>query len=441
MQSFAGAPAGLAKRNCAKAEQRGLGQSLKGWDAKCAGLAPQEEDYRGAVKSFADAICYIDSFDSGTEVFSPHSATFPATTPQSLSASLGSKRRQAPGSPSRAVELPPRNGQSPDHLHQLEHVRLRLQELEEEQRRLINVGVQALMQVVPSDAAPEEEDEEEESFSIPEGFSPAATAVAAPAPTEESDVDSTDAMAAELFAGGNGSDMDRPVDWLLADGRLHAAQLEGENQALKRAVARARQENDELLARRQAVEERSDELERENRARAEALRRTMDLMAARGRSGSSTPRRRTPVAPPPPASWQDHGIPMPGQAAAPATSLGGDMPAGGLGHRGQAEPGTAELREALRSALGHGAKAGPPTPTSQAATQAATQPVRPPAQATNAEPCSAEAFEARHRLLETSCDVDRRLEEILARRSHLLQAVSTEAVPMRASASAPGLPR
>jgi hypothetical protein len=48
---------------------------------------------------------------------------------------------------------------------------------------------------------------------------------------------------------------------LLEDGRLRAARLEGENHALRKAVARARSENDELAERRRAAEERSEHLQ------------------------------------------------------------------------------------------------------------------------------------------------------------------------------------
>jgi hypothetical protein len=69
------------------------------------------------------------------------------------------------------------------------------------------------------------------------------------------------------------SDPERPA-WLLADGRLRASMLEGENHALRRAVARARGENAELAARRRAAEERNQALELQNQAASEALRRT-----------------------------------------------------------------------------------------------------------------------------------------------------------------------
>ncbi|CAL1140895.1 unnamed protein product, partial [Cladocopium goreaui] len=61
--------------------------------------------------------------------------------------------------------------------------------------------------------------------------------------------------------------------WLLADGRLVTARLEGENLALKRAVMKARREIDGLLKGRAEAEARVRVLNEENTAAAEALRR------------------------------------------------------------------------------------------------------------------------------------------------------------------------
>ncbi|CAE7210584.1 unnamed protein product [Symbiodinium sp. CCMP2592] len=69
-----------------------------------------------------------------------------------------------------------------------------------------------------------------------------------------------------------GGDMDKHP-WLLADGRLVTAHLQGENLALKRAVMKARREIDELLKGRAETEARARALKEENSAAAEALRR------------------------------------------------------------------------------------------------------------------------------------------------------------------------
>ncbi|CAE7944759.1 unnamed protein product [Symbiodinium necroappetens] len=69
-----------------------------------------------------------------------------------------------------------------------------------------------------------------------------------------------------------GADMDKHP-WLLADGRLVTAHLQGENLALKRAVMKARREIDELLKGRAETEARARALKEENSAAAEALRR------------------------------------------------------------------------------------------------------------------------------------------------------------------------
>ncbi|CAE8642322.1 unnamed protein product [Polarella glacialis] len=63
-----------------------------------------------------------------------------------------------------------------------------------------------------------------------------------------------------------------PHPWLLADGRLQTARLEGENVALKRAVMKARSEIDDLLRGRAVAEARVMSLAEENMAAAEALR-------------------------------------------------------------------------------------------------------------------------------------------------------------------------
>ncbi|CAE7639053.1 unnamed protein product [Symbiodinium pilosum] len=68
------------------------------------------------------------------------------------------------------------------------------------------------------------------------------------------------------------ADMDKHP-WLLADGRLVTAHLQGENLALKRAVMKARREIDELLKGRAETEARARALKEENSAAAEALRR------------------------------------------------------------------------------------------------------------------------------------------------------------------------
>eukprot|EP00933_Yihiella_yeosuensis_P044916 TRINITY_DN40192_c0_g1_i1.p1 TRINITY_DN40192_c0_g1~~TRINITY_DN40192_c0_g1_i1.p1 ORF type:complete len:577 (+),score=119.25 TRINITY_DN40192_c0_g1_i1:216-1733(+) len=60
--------------------------------------------------------------------------------------------------------------------------------------------------------------------------------------------------------------------WLLADGRLTTARLEGENLALKKAVQKARSEIDVLLKGRSQAEERVRALNAENNAAAEVLR-------------------------------------------------------------------------------------------------------------------------------------------------------------------------
>lgn len=149
----------------------------------------------------------------------------------------------------------PRHGQpdsnyfvtSPD-FQQMQDAREQLLALEREQRQLIGSGLRTL-QFSPSSCEP-----------------PTPTRLDHPRSSQSS-------LGGGLPHENRGGDTERPA-WLLADGRLRAARLEGENHALRRAVARARFENDELAARRRAAEERSEALERENRAASEALRRT-----------------------------------------------------------------------------------------------------------------------------------------------------------------------
>jgi len=88
-------------------------------------------------------------------------------------------------------------------------------------------------------------------------------------------------------ADATGSPEAERPQWLVADGRFRTAKLEGENWALRRAVIRSRQENEELIRKRSIAEERMKALSEENQAAAFALRQCAALSASYGRLPTS----------------------------------------------------------------------------------------------------------------------------------------------------------
>lgn len=175
--------------------------------------------------------------------------------------------------------------------------------------------------------------------------------------------------------------------WLLADGRLVTARLEGENLALKRAVMQARREIDELLKGRADAEARVRTLKEENHAAAEALRRytssLLDPSSAEAGAGGALSHGGS-FASLNSLSLQslhlggrngDFG----GTGALPGRATSGDSAAGGVGNSGISAGGGDSGKEL----------------------QAEKQ--------------------ARNKLLQTSDEITRRMEELLSRRGKSLQ--------------------
>ncbi|CAK0841968.1 unnamed protein product [Prorocentrum cordatum] len=179
--------------------------------------------------------------------------------------------------------------------------------------------------------------------------------------------------------------MEKP-QWLLADGRLLTASLEGENEALKRAVLRARSEIDDLVRRRCEADARARSLVFENSAAAQALQR-----AAAGA-----------VRRPGPAAWPAGG------SSTPVASAGCQQP----GERSSAAA-AASLRRLVLST---------------------------PSEASSSGGADAVREQARSRLLETSLTIERRMDELFARRGKLQAMVEKEAVEQTDSVSTDSAP-
>jgi len=186
---------------------------------------------------------------------------------------------------------------------------------------------------------------------------------------------------------------------LLADGRLVTARLEGENLALKRAVMKARREIDELLKGRADAEARVRVLNEENTAAAEALRRC---------TSSLLPDPKTP-----------------GAEAGAGGSFRGDFGRDGFASLGL-------------GSLGRGStKNGDPgTPVAQSVDEAKslkyTASGDSAAGGTGVGPGGGDSGggevlpvdkQARNKLLQTSDEISRRMEELLSRRGRTLQAL------------------
>lgn len=185
-----------------------------------------------------------------------------------------------------------------------------------------------------------------------------------------------------------GADMDKHP-WLLADGRLVTAHLQGENLALKRAVMKARREIDELLKGRAETEARARALKEENSAAAEALRRYTNAWM--------------------PQDWQKP-KPEEGQGQGPAAkqeaprspALSGVSGGAKLSAPPEIAGASGDHAAGLHRALGPG--------------RGETETVNLTAQAPLSD-------EARSKLLQTSDEISRRMEELLSRRGKPLKAL------------------
>eukprot|EP00927_Polykrikos_kofoidii_P039180 TRINITY_DN33613_c0_g1_i1.p1 TRINITY_DN33613_c0_g1~~TRINITY_DN33613_c0_g1_i1.p1 ORF type:complete len:711 (+),score=117.53 TRINITY_DN33613_c0_g1_i1:112-2133(+) len=216
-----------------------------------------------------------------------------------------------------------------------------------------------------------------------------------------------------------GESVERP-EWLLADGRLLTACLEGENRALRRAVARAKNEIDVLVSKRQEAELRSTALKNENEAATEALRRW-----SAGCSPEDSPTT-TPTGT------------LPGFGGADACDAGGDLAAAclrrlvGLNPGAEAASTSTGVTPAAASTGSKDDGTSSPASTSSGRKAAAAKALR-GFHTVNAEGVAL----ARERLLQTSEDVGKRMEEILARRGKLQVAFEPEAEVTDTGSSAP----
>mmetsp|Transcript_49620 Transcript_49620/g.126410 ORF Transcript_49620/g.126410 Transcript_49620/m.126410 type:complete len:331 (-) Transcript_49620:30-1022(-) len=195
----------------------------------------------------------------------------------------------------------------------------------------------------------------------------------------------------------SGTSQERPQRHL-ADSKSLTARLEGENEALKRAVSRARVEISQMERRHAAFEARNKTLSSENASAAQALRRCAGVVGAGGKaaeagtesSPASIPGRMTMATPDAAATLRRLVLPANGSCA---SSCGGAMPVS-----------SSEAAELPRLLLSSGRVVGDSHSGGGG----------------NGDgmPCS-----ARDQLLEKSNEVGRRFEEILSRRGGKLQAV------------------
>lgn len=296
---------------------------------------------------------------------------------------------------------------------QLFQARSRLIELESERRQLLESSFNA---IVSCTTPPRQLSGGLIAGSSPPGTSP-------PSSRFESSVDGAAAAAALVAAvrqasfgsKASGAVSDRKKEgeeedddavarlpWLLADGRLLTACLEGENRALKRAVDKARVEIDELERRRAAAEQRAKILAAENRAAAQALQRV---------SGSATPMSTASL--------------VPTEPSAAEAAAGNPLAAASLRHLMIPASPTSTQQSLVNAAESH--------PFLGADVAAGTEHLHCPSCKAEAAPSAARRSlseeAAKSRLLAASLDIERHFEEILHRRSKALQVVSALADP------------
>lgn len=247
-------------------------------------------------------------------------------------------------------------------------------------------------------------------------------------------------------AAVNNQGSDKP-EWLLADGRVVTAALEGENLALRRAVERARGEINDLVQRRSAAEVRAKRLAEENKAAAEALR-----LAADRNTGASSQR-----APCIDGETLETPSVAPAEASLPVTptSCVDGLPAGvtpepdqvsiSSGPTGRSFAAADSLRRLVLTEDAGPLKPVASTPAQETRPAAAsallaalampaagsTKPqqdkgaMHTPAPAPTHRSDDAAKAAAQAKLLEFSEDIERRMEEILARKGKLQVALGT----------------
>lgn len=211
-----------------------------------------------------------------------------------------------------------------------------------------------------------------------------------------------------------GSELLEKPAWLLDDGRLLTACLEGENRALRKAVTRAQEEIDELVKRRSATEDRARFLAEENQAAALALRRIASTAGA-GPPKTTVSAKGVGSSPVPMPTLATNALPVSSSVASnpSAQTQGGtsEMPIG-VQHDDAARC----LRELVlvNGADSVGGSAGVASMMSTRATP-------------------------RRQLLERSEDIGRRMEEILLRRGRLQEVFDSTSDTIDASScSRPG---
>jgi len=294
---------------------------------------------------------------------------------------------------------------------QLQAARDRLVALESERRRLIDTSLSALAFCTPSEVG------QASGLQSPASLaSVAARSARSPSSTGMAFAAAKGNLAAAdgaVLADGGPDALERPP-WLLADGRLLTACLEGENRALKRAVSRARLEIDELMKRRCAAEARAQALEAENQAAAQALRRCTTLSSV-GRVATD------------PQVVAEGSQQVAQQCAVGSGSVDGAAAAVSL-RRLVLQPGTA-VPVAAGPDVEHVAEpVAEPPPEGRPGSASAGLP---------AAGQERQEHDARCRLLETSEEIGRRMEEILSRRGKLHTALDAETETTDAGSTAP----
>lgn len=275
-----------------------------------------------------------------------------------------------------------------------------------------------------------------------------------------------DASPAGMLSGGNSTDgLERP-EWLMADGRLLTACLEGENRALRRAVARAKVEIDEMVKRRSATEDRARSLAEENQAAAHALRRLAGPGAATRPGAGSTDLPEPSGTAVAPREADAFGLPVDlsqgvANDAVPGASVELSTGPTASSSAAPSEPPSSARSDAAASlrklvllggaGAGGGAAAGEynagstaqMTPAASGFSERPEHPA-PAAVQVSASRATGAVVEAtpRRQLLERSEEIGRRMEEILSRRGKLHQVLdsASEQSTDAGSSSAQGAP-
>lgn len=273
---------------------------------------------------------------------------------------------------------------------ELMKVSKRLGQLERERQRLAENGLSVLARC----------SSQERSGSMPRDKAPAFSSRVSSKESSKESPKETTLKEPPVSSPGEADGLEKHP-WLLADGRLVTARLEGENLALKRAVMKARREIDGLLKGRAEAEARVRVLNEENTAAAEALRRC---------TSSLLPDPKTPGA------EAGAGGSFRGSFGLSDgfTSLG--LGLGGRGSTKNGDPGTpvaqnVDEAKSLKYTASGDSAAGGSTGVGPGGGDSGGGEVLPVDK------------QARNKLLQTSDEISRRMEELLSRRGRTLQAL------------------